>query len=193
KLSSDGKLEQLEIPDLTTRQRWLNLIRKLPDDAYGTLIQAAFKQPVACDQKGNLYFEQLTQDNDDAPQYRRVAKIDANGEEHTVAGSTRGTRDGAAEQAQFSNITALAVGPAGDIYVADGAPDFGSWIRRIAPGGTVTTLAGSNKLGFAAGKRDAARFYCPSELAIDSFGDIYAAEAVNSCVRKITLHGTVST
>jgi hypothetical protein len=193
KLSSDGKLEQLETPNLTTRQRWLNLIRKLPDDRYGTVIQAAFKQPVACDRKGNLYFEELKQDNVDAPQFRRIVKIDANGEERTVAGSKRGVRDGSAEEAQFSNITALAVGPSGDVYVADGAPDSGSWIRRIAPGGTVTTLAGSDKPGFADGKRDAARFYCPSQLAVDSSGNIYAADAVNSRVRKITPDGTVTT
>jgi hypothetical protein len=193
KFTPSGKLEQLAIPNLTTERRWLELIRNLPKDRYGTLITAGFKRPVACDRKENLYFEFITQENLNAPQYRQVARIDTKGERHIVAGSVRGHKDGPAGQAQFSNITALAVGPAGEVFVADAAPDSGSWIRRIAPDGTVTTLAGSDKLGLADGKRNAARFYLPSALAADQSGNVYVADPLNSRVRKVTADGVVTT
>src|SRR5262249_9896487 len=110
KLAPNGTLQQLETPNLTTQQRWLSLLRKAPQDHYGTVITAGFKQPVACDQNDNAYFEQVTQENLDSPQYRRIIKLDTQGEQHIVAGSTRGHKDGAAREAQFSNVTALAVG-----------------------------------------------------------------------------------
>jgi sugar lactone lactonase YvrE len=98
-----------------------------------------------------------------------------------------------ARQAFFYNITALAVGSGANLYVADGDLDSGSWVRRVKPDGTVSTLAGSDKVGFSDGKGDAARFYLPSGLAADENGNVYVADPVNSSVRKVTPDGVVTT
>lgn len=193
KLAPDGSLQQFPNPKNMTRQTWLNLARKLPDDRFATEVVLALDRALASDRSNNLYFEQATQQDPQSPQFFQLARLDAQGNQSIVAGSTRGHRDGPAKEAQFARITALAVGPGGEIYVADGAPDSGSWIRRIAPDGAVTTLAGSNKLGFADGKGEAARFYCPSALALDASGNLYAADWFNGRIRKITPDGTVTT
>jgi DNA-binding beta-propeller fold protein YncE len=57
----------------------------------------------------------------------------------SVAGSgTRGPADGSANQAQFNYPRGVAVGPDGNLYVADTANDA---IRKVTPKGDVTTLA----------------------------------------------------
>ena len=60
----------------------------------------------------------------------------------TIAGlpGQRGTADGVGSSARFNLPSALAVDGAGVLYVADSG---NSLIRRIAPDGAVTTLAGA--------------------------------------------------
>ncbi len=168
-------------------------MRRLATDRFAMLISIAFNELVACDQAGNFYTESVTFKTNDSPELYQIAKIDPNGQAQAIAGSTRGHNDGPAKEAQFSRITALTVGRAGDIYVADGTPETGSWIRRIAPDGTVTTIAGRDKVGFADGKRDAAQFYCPTGIAADASGNLYVADPFNGRVRKITPDGMVTT
>ncbi len=199
KLNSDGTLKELPRPndspaprDFKARQ-WQQRMRSLATDRFGTLISIALNELVGCDQAGNFYADFVTSETNDSPELYQVAKIDADGQARAIAGSTRGHKDGPAKEAQFSRITALTVGRAGDIYVADGTPETGSWIRRIAPDGTVTTIAGCDKVGFADGKRDAAQFYCPSGITADASGNLYVADPINARVRKITPAGVVST
>ena len=72
----------------------------------------------------------------------------------TVAGSglpdpppSRFTQGGPALDAFFNTVTSAAFGPSGELYVAD---NFDSRIRKIAPDGTVTTVAGTG-LGLNSG------------------------------------------
>ena len=75
-----------------------------------------------------------------------------------------GRRDGYAFQATFSDPFALALGPAGVVYVAD-AGDANA-IRRLDPNGDVTTVAGGVE-GFADGVGAGARFNTPSGLFVE--------------------------
>jgi sugar lactone lactonase YvrE len=59
--------------------------------------------------------------------------------------------------------------------------------------GIVSTLAGSDKGGLADGIGSAARFYKPKGIAIDTAGNFYVVDFGNSCIRKITPGGQVST
>jgi hypothetical protein len=83
------------------------------------------------------------------------------------------------------------VDSAGNIYVADTVNDT---IRKITSAGNVTTLAGSaGQIGSTDGTGSAARFYYPRSVAVDTAGNVYAAEFYNHTIRKITPDGQVTT
>ena len=67
-------------------------------------------------------------------------------------------------------------------------------IRRRLPSGKIEIYAGvSGTPGAVNGARKSARFWNPSDIAIDGAGNLYVADAGNHLVRKITPSGTVST
>ncbi len=67
-------------------------------------------------------------------------------------------------------------------------------IRRVAPDGTVTTIAGSWQWpGLQDGPAETARFNAPRDVAVAPDGTIYVADEGNHRVRKITPDGTVIT
>jgi hypothetical protein len=74
----------------------------------------------------------------------------------TIAGSgTAGFLDGPALTARFFNPTGIALDASGNIYIAD---SFNFRIRRLSPGGIVSTYTGSGANGFANDLGFAARF-----------------------------------
>lgn len=78
----------------------------------------------------------------------------------------------------------LTVDKNSNIYVLD---DAGQIIRKITPGGSVTTLAGSARnRGSADGVGSKARFYGPAGIAVDDLGNTFVAELWNHTILKIT-------
>ena len=112
----------------------------------------------------------------------------------TIAGSpgAAGSTDGTGSAARFSHpIGAAGVDVNGNIYVADANNDT---IRKVTPGGVVTTLAGSPGIpGSADGAGSAARFSEPYGVAVDNDGNIYVVDSGNDTVRKVTPSGVVTT
>src|SRR5690606_28280758 len=102
----------------------------------------------------------------------------------------RGARDGHVLQARFDEPWGLVRGPDGSLFVADGGE--ANRIRRVAPGGVVTTFAGSGE-GFADGIGAQARFHTPSSLAVDRLGNLYVADTGNHAIRKVSRNGEVTT
>ncbi len=146
---------------------------------------ATFSQPygVALDGAGNLFVADYNN--------HRIRKVTAAGVVSTVAGSSdSGLADGFGASAKFNNPKSVAVDGAGYVYVAERGNNC---IRKIAPSGLVTTLAGTNSAGFADGSGTAARFNNPSGVAVDGAGNVYVADAGNNRIRKISPVGAVTT
>jgi DNA-binding beta-propeller fold protein YncE len=76
----------------------------------------------------------------------------------------------------------VATDSSGNVYVADYA---GGSIRRISPGGVVTTLAGpAGGSGSAAGGTGSVvQFNNPAGVAVNSSGNVYVAEEGNDSIR----------
>ena len=84
----------------------------------------------------------------------------------------------------------VAVDDQENVYVADA---FMNVIRKVAPDGTQTVLAGQEgSMGYANGTAAQARFYSPLGVAVDAARNVYVAD-FNHAIRKITPAGNVST
>ena len=99
-----------------------------------------------------------------------------------------GYADGSATLARFDGPNCVAVAPDGSVLVADARNHR---IRRVAPDGTVTTLAGSGPtaatLGsFADGPSAQARFWNPSGIALGPGGTLLIADTGNHHIRALT-------
>ena len=98
--------------------------------------------------------------------------------------------DGPARVAQFDRPWGMALDPDGNVIVAD------SWnhaIRRVAPDGRVTTVAGGGVEGVRDGSCERARFAEPEGVAVDDAGFIYVADAASHRIRRISPDCVVTT
>jgi sugar lactone lactonase YvrE len=125
-----------------------------------------------------------------------IRKVGTNGAVSTVAGVLLNfnAADGASGNAAFDWSPyggALWSNTGGTLYLAEGASNT---IRKIAPDGTVTTVAGAlYAAGSADGAAGAARFSNPRGIAGDASGNLYVSDNGNNTIRKIAADGTVST
>src|SRR6185369_14883225 len=113
-----------------------------------------------------------------------------------------GSANGLGSAARFALLSGVAVDSSGNVYVAD-TPSYdnvtfiytgGNTIRKITPGGVVSTLAGlAGVRGTNDGTGSAARFWYPQGVAVDSSGNVYVADWGNDTIRMITPDGVVST
>lgn len=85
---------------------------------------------------------------------------------------------------------AVAVGPGGKIFVADG-----NRVRDIRPDGTMGAFAGTGTEGDSGdgGPATTAELNGPQGLAVDSAGDVYIADTFNNRVREVRQDGLIAT
>jgi sugar lactone lactonase YvrE len=148
--------------------------------ADGTGTGARFQGPqgLAIDAGSNLYVADTNNHT-----IRRV--VPSTGIVTTVAGlaGNSGSADGLGSLARFNYPSGVAVDSAGNLFVAD---TENHTIRKIAPSGMVSTVAGlAGASGWADGTGSAARFDSPSDLAVDSSGSVYVADTDNFTIRKV--------
>ena len=158
-----------------------------PGSADGTGSGAGFSAPegVAVDTAGNLYVADAGNDT--------VRKMTPSGVVTTLAGLAGqvGSVDGTGSAARFGHPGGVAVDASGNVYVAD---TNNATIRRITPGGVVTTVAGlAGSSGSVDGTGSAARFTSPGGVAVDGGGNVYVSDTGNDTIRKIALGGVVTT
>ncbi|MFY8001044.1 MAG: hypothetical protein ACOVSW_20800, partial [Candidatus Kapaibacteriota bacterium] len=105
-------------------------------------------------------------------------------------GGTSGFADGTGTAARFNNPARLSIDALGNLYVPDASNHR---IRRVTPGGVVTTIAGSGTAASLDGTGLAAQFNLPTGTAVDAAGNVYVAESSGNRIRKITPAGVVTT
>jgi sugar lactone lactonase YvrE len=148
-------------------------------DGTGVIAKFNFPQGVAIDLAGNVYVAD-TNNN-------RIRKILSSGVVSTVAGSgTLGFSDGPGTNAIFYRPYGIAVDlVSGNIFVSD---RYNHRIRRITPGGFVSTISGGATASFADGTGLNARFNYPQGISIDNSGNnLYIADTDNQRIRKLTI------
>jgi sugar lactone lactonase YvrE len=164
----------------------------LPGYKDGPAKQAQFNSPygIAVDKSGVIYVADSLN--------RRIRKITPDGMVSTLAGAPEqrdgyflpDVLDGPPTKARFAFPAGIDVDADGNVYVADFDANR---IRKVAPDGTVTTLAGSGIAGFADGPAREARFNGPSGVAVDKNGTVYVADFYNHLIRAISPKGDVFT
>ncbi|MES2810179.1 MAG: gliding motility-associated C-terminal domain-containing protein [Bacteroidota bacterium] len=176
------------IADLAPRQFGGDAI---PPTIYGQVSSVATATPftapqaMARDVYGNIYVVETAN--------KIIRKITAAGVVSIYAGipNTGGDINGPVSVATFTSPAAAAFDSQGNMFVSDNVSNI---IRKITPGGIVSTFAGAGVPGFLndyVGTN--ARFRNPFGLATDAADNIYVADAGNSVIRKIAPTGEVTT
>lgn len=123
---------------------------------------------------------------------RAVLRISSEGAKSVLAGSFTaepfGNADGTGAAARFSELSTIAIGRDGVLYVGD---SVNRNVRKITSDGTVTTLAGSRDNAPRDGVGLAAGFNQIRGLAVDANGNVLVSDS--STIRRISPDGAVRT
>ena len=125
----------------------------------------------------------------------RIRKVLPNGTIRTVAGTGVAGFGGdgtSATAAKLNFPSGIAVGPSGDLYIAD---SFNHRVRRVGANGVITTIAGTGTAGFGgdAGPAQLAQLQFPVDIDVSSGGDVFIVDSLNQRIRKVDSAGRIST
>ncbi len=138
---------------------------------------------VATDSAGNVYIADWTNNV-----IRKVA-VGTNVITTVAGNGTAGYSGdgGAATSASLRGPTGIAIDNAGNLYIADQANNR---IRKVAAAtGVITTVAGNGTQGFSGdgGAATSAAMYSPTDLTLDSAGNLYISDNANNRIRKVAI------
>ncbi len=99
---------------------------------------------------------------------------------------------GPATSALMNSPYGVAVDFAGNVFIADTGNNR---IRKVSAIGIMTTVAGTGKPGFSGdgGPATSASLAAPIAVAVDSFGNLFIADASNNRIRKVSASGIITT
>lgn len=150
----------------------------------GATSSAEFRNPRGiADYGGTIYVA----DRDNS-----VIRTISGGSVSTLAGQAgkAGYADGAGTAAQFNQPWGMVADAQGNLYVADANNGV---VRKVTPGGLVSTYAGSITGGTVDGPASSVKFQYPVDVALDAQGNLYEAEWNGNIIRKITPQGMAVT
>lgn len=128
----------------------------------------------------------------------RIRRISSSGSISTVAGRTpdgfvgRFSGDGGpATEAQFSFPRDVAVGVDGTLYIAD---SLNQRVRKVAPDGIVSTIAGNGSplSSGDGGPATSAGITFPGSVAVNATGTLYISD-YNNRIRRVDTQGIITT
>lgn len=99
--------------------------------------------------------------------------------------------NGPANLARLNHPAGVSADAAGNFYIAD---HDNHRIRRVAPDGNITTVAGTGIAGNSGngGAALAAELNQPSSVTVDASGNLYIADTGNAQIRKVTPDGKIA-
>jgi Gluconolactonase len=156
------------------------------DNGQATSAELDYPAGVAVDSSGNIYIA----DGNDV-----IRKVDTSGIITTVAGGGAYLHigdNGPATSAYLSDPTGITVDSSGNIYFADQGNER---IRKVDTSGIITTVAGNGGYGYSGdgGQASSAMLCNPSDVEVDSSGNIYIADYSNNRIRKVDTSGIITT
>ncbi len=85
----------------------------------------------------------------------------------------------------------VALGPAGELYIADNGHNR---VRKVLHG-VITTVAGTGNPGYSGdhGPATSAQLNQPYGVAVDALGNLFISDKVNGVIRKVDTTGTITT
>ncbi len=143
---------------------------------------------VAVDSAGNLYIADYMN--------QVVRKVDTNGIITTIAGINGspafGGDGGPATSAHLSYPYGVALDSAGNLFISDNGNQR---VRKVDLNGIINTVAGNGTSGFSGdnGPATSAELSYPNGVAFDIAGNLYIADSSNFRIRKMDVHGTITT
>ena len=149
-------------------------------------IEAQLNRPrgVAIDESGIIYVADTAN--------HLVRRVDPDGTISTFAGNgDRGYSGdgGLATDAKLSEPHGVAIDRTGNVYIAD---TRNRSVRKVDPGGIITTVAGRGPRGRRGGQGAEVRLSYPRALAIRNSGDVFIADEWRDRVYRIGDDGTVA-
>ena len=157
------------------------------DGGPATAAQLMYPDGIAVDGAGNVFVADL--------EANVVRRISAAGTISTYAGNgTAGDSGdgGTAAAAQLNSPTAVALDPAGNLYISDTGNNR---IRMVAANGTISPAAGTGTPGYwgDGGAATAAALNQPEGISVDAGGNLYIADTINNRIREVTPNGVITT
>jgi sugar lactone lactonase YvrE len=163
-------------------------IRKVtPNGMISTLAFASTPTGITVDNSGNVFVADAGGN--------RVWRIAPDGSTSTAAGTGKSgfSGDGGkSDEAQLSYPASVALDGSGNLYIAD---LLNNRIRKVAPNGTISTVAGNGSEGFSGdgGPATGASLRFPWGVAVDAAGTVYIADSYNHRIRQVSANGSIST